>query len=320
MITCPNCQRANDDEYKYCLGCGTPLPKPEVKPAAEMVDCPHCGASVPSQFKFCGNCGGAVHEPPGAGSGVSGWSGSESTMEHARPSATPTPGTPEPVQKSADGTDPLGASSLGQLVIIKPDGTEGGKITVVEGETVLGRVSESETLQNDPFLSPEHAFLVARDGRYVIRDNKSLNGVYIRIQGEAELQDGDYIRIGQELMEFRLMAQVETRASSDETLTHGSPDAGYWGRLSLLGGPDSETRAFVFSTDEIIIGREIGDILFREDGFVSKKHAKINKFDGRVMLRDLDSSNGTYVRIRGEREIGSGDLVLMGQQLFRLVH
>ena len=86
-----------------------------------------------------------------------------------------------------------------------------------------------------------------------------------------------------------------------------------------MGGPDLVSRSFAFSEDEVNIGREIGDIVFRDDGFVSGRHARLYKADNRVILKDLGSSNGTYVRIRGERALQEGDLILMGQQLFRLM-
>ena len=36
------------------------------------------------------------------------------------------------------------------------------------------------------------------------------------------------------------------------------------------------------------------------------------------MLTDLGSSNGTFVRIKTERDLRSLDEILMGQQLFRI--
>ena len=83
--------------------------------------------------------------------------------------------------------------------------------------------------------------------------------------------------------------------------------------------PDLESRAFVFGSDELTIGREVGDVLFRDDGFVSGRHARIAKVENKVFIKDLGSSNGTYLRIRDTHDIEPGDLVLMGQQLFKLV-
>jgi predicted component of type VI protein secretion system len=59
--------------------------------------------------------------------------------------------------------------------------------------------------------------------------------------------------------------------------------------------------------------------LFSEDGYVSGLHCRIAKGpDGRVYLTDVGSSNGTFVRLNSERSIGAGDVLLMGQQLFRV--
>ena len=67
-----------------------------------------------------------------------------------------------------------------------------------------------------------------------------------------------------------------------------------------------------------MLGRERGDILFPEDGYVSGTHARISLSDGQVILSDLGSSNGTFLRLRHERTIPNGSFILMGQQLFRV--
>jgi pSer/pThr/pTyr-binding forkhead associated (FHA) protein len=44
----------------------------------------------------------------------------------------------------------------------------------------------------------------------------------------------------------------------------------------------------------------------------------LNTENGRVFLTDLGSSNGTFARIANEREVRNRDVLLMGQQLFRV--
>ena len=69
----------------------------------------------------------------------------------------------------------------------------------------------------------------------------------------------------------------------------------------------------------LCIGRERGDILFSEDGYVSGLHCRIAKgTDGKIYLTDVGSSNGTFIRLRAERVVNRGDILLMGQQLFRV--
>ena len=40
--------------------------------------------------------------------------------------------------------------------------------------------------------------------------------------------------------------------------------------------------------------------------------------EGRIFLSDLGSSNGTFIKVNGERVVGHESFVLLGQQLFRL--
>ena len=39
---------------------------------------------------------------------------------------------------------------------------------------------------------------------------------------------------------------------------------------------------------------------------------------GAVAVEDLGSSNGTFLRITSEADVRTGDVLLMGQQLFRI--
>ncbi|RAL25413.1 hypothetical protein DL240_04160 [Lujinxingia litoralis] len=308
MIICKSCGRENEDEFKFCLGCGSALEAPKPEPKVESVDCPHCGAMVPGGFKFCGACGGSLHQQvktPSAGDALVG-----ETMH----TGGPRPSSAE-IEESP--------RRLGELTVIRPDGSEGARIELTTSGVMLGRKNEHEVLANDPFLSPEHASVSYESGRVILRDLDSINGVFWRLRDDVELQSGDLIRVGQELLRFDRAEDVaalptEAKHGDPEVERQGSPERGVWGRLALIGGPDVETRAFEVHTSEVTLGREVGTILFRDDGFVSGKHARIYKDQERVYLRDLGSSNGTYIKVRGERQLSNGDLILMGQQLFRL--
>ena len=51
---------------------------------------------------------------------------------------------------------------------------------------------------------------------------------------------------------------------------------------------------------------------------LSGTHARVSRREGRYFLADLNSSNGSFLRIRGERAIRTGSFLLLGQQLFRV--
>src|SRR5215831_7024072 len=134
--------------------------------------------------------------------------------------------------------------------------------------------------------------------------------------GEEELQSGDVFRIGQELLRFDAIAPPQPLEDGTEIM--GSPNPGYWGRLSVIIGKDIDGSAYPLFGDAVTIGRERGDINFPDDGYVSGVHARITQRDGKIVLADLGSSNGTFVRLRGERAVQDGSMVLFGQQLFRM--
>jgi hypothetical protein len=140
--------------------------------------------------------------------------------------------------------------------------------------------------------------------------------VFVKLSDEEELVDGDVFRIGQELLRFDEIAPPVPL--DDGTDVMGSPNPGYWGRLALIVGRDQDGSAFPLFGESVTLGRERGDILFPEDGYVSGQHARVELRDGRVYLADLNSSNGTFVRVRGERVVKTGGAILMGQQLFRI--
>jgi predicted component of type VI protein secretion system len=66
------------------------------------------------------------------------------------------------------------------------------------------------------------------------------------------------------------------------------------------------------------IGREDGDLNFPGDMFMSAKHATVEEKDGKFLLTDFDSRNGTYLRLKAERALDHGDYVFIGKKLLRV--
>ena len=70
----------------------------------------------------------------------------------------------------------------------------------------------------------------------------------------------------------------------------------------------------------LVIGRSSACEIVLGDDTVSRRHAELRFDDGRWMLRDLGSSNGTYVngRFVTEAEIRPGDVIHLGGCRLRL--
>jgi pSer/pThr/pTyr-binding forkhead associated (FHA) protein len=260
-------------------------------PPVETVACPNCGKQVASAFAFCGGCGHRMKSAPGAVA--------EAAVARADAVA------PVPVR----------IAPQGHLTLIRPDGTEGGVCPLQEGANLIGR-GQGVLFDADPYLSPRHAEFVLSEGGLEVRDLRSLNGVFVRITEEEPLESGDSFRIGQELLRFDAINPPTPLEDGTEII--GTPNPGYWGRLSVVVGRDLDGPAFPLFDETANIGRERGNILFPEDGYVSGGHCQLSVREGRVFLKDLGSSNGTFLRVRENRSLPSGSLMLMGQQLFRI--
>ena len=261
--------------------------------------CPACGNPVPVDFKFCGTCG---HRMPGAGAGPQ--------VSVAPPAAVSMRGaTNQPVPSD-------GRPARGALVVINPDGTEGGTFQLLEGATVVGRTHGSP-FSADAYLSPTHATFTFQGSSCTVKDENSLNGVYVKLKRDnpVKLADGDVFRIGQELIRFQALSAPQL---VDGVEPMGSPNPGYVGRIALVIGRESFGNGYPVPPDGIHLGRERGDVIFPEDGYVSGLHCRIHYDGANCVLTDVGSSNGTFLRVRGSRTVVTGDLLLMGQQLFRL--
>ncbi len=264
-----------------------PPPGPSAGAASGMRRCPSCASDVPPTFRFCGTCGFRMDEV-------------------SAPNVVPTAPTAPPVAPAA---------ARLSMTLIRPDGTEGGTHQLHPGENQLGR-SFGPVFENDGYLSPIHAMLDIRGVTGTVRDLDSLNGVFVKMTAEEELDPGQIIRIGQELLRFELIGVPEPTPDGTELM--GSPNPGFWGKLTVIIGREVTGAAFPLLGDSVTLGRERGEINFPDDGYVSGLHARITLRDGRVYLQDLGSSNGSFMKVNGERAIGHDSYVLLGQQLFRL--
>ena len=270
---------------------------PELAPMEDQTSpCPHCGAGVPENFRFCHVCGHDLHDEGGA-----------QAAAHAPAERTSAPAVAEA---------PKRASMRARLILIQPDGSEGEMFPLAEGPTLIGR-SSGGIFANDAYLSPEHAEFRFEDDQLVVKDMESLNGIYIRIEPDVpiELFDGSIFRVGQEILRFDGPTAPEPAA--DGTQHMGSPHRGYLGRISLLVGRETTGNSYPIPPQGIHLGRERGDVVFPEDGYVSGLHCRVHSEVGHVFLTDIGSSNGTFVRVSNESFVPQGTFVLMGQQLFR---
>lgn len=115
-------------------------------------------------------------------------------------------------QSSQRPETPAGAYRL--LVLYAPDARDVGRTTQLEQALTLGRMVEGpDSLQlADPQASRRHLRIAPRAEGFVAEDLGSSNGTRLRGQpltGEAVLQSGDILRIGDTLLLFQYLSYAE---------------------------------------------------------------------------------------------------------------
>ena len=296
-----------------------PSPAPTKKPApagnasntphAATRTCGECGSTVQASFKFCGTCGARVDESRAA----------------KPPAAVQTP--PASSGGGAGGALERRTMFFGQmqaarakLVLIKGDGLDGLSYTLAGQDHIAGRVEGPLLFREDPFLSPRHANFFYKDGKLQVRDETSANGIFIRIRAPMPIRSADTFLVGEQILRVETTPPETAGLGPDEEGTYyfASPRRAAKLRLvQLLRGGDIGLihRA---SSDLVTLGREGNDINFPDDPFISGKHAQVTFSDAGLMLTDLGSKNGTFLRINGESALNHGDYIFMGQQLLRV--
>lgn len=247
--------------------------------------CAACMTSVPRGHKFCGRCGEPVPDS------VLGFE----------------------TQYFSDMQDPTKA----RLILIHGQGMEGLSYHLTADQHIAGRNGQLE-FPDDPFISPTHANFLYRNDRLVIRDEGSLNGVYLRIKGSAPLSPGDVFLAGDQVLRLELTPKASDGADSDGTFFYTSPRQPTAFRVSqvLEGGNNGAT--VCARETSLSVGREDCDLNFPHDPHLDAVHCTISEQGGKFTVTDNGTRNGTYVRIKTEIELGHGDYVFMGRKLLRV--
>jgi hypothetical protein len=129
---------------------------------------------------------------------------------------------------------------------------------------------------------------------------------------------------------------VLARSTTPKSLTQCScgqylpPDAQFCNRCGTQVGQAQQRRLVCkgmsgaaeivdLSQKELIIGKSSDcTLVISNDDYVSRHHARLIQADGQVVLEDLNSSNGTFLRVRNPVPLSPGDEFLVGTYLIRL--
>ena len=182
---------------------------------------------------------------------------------------------------------------------IRRQAADDAAVTTVRGRLVLGRAEDCGLVLADESCSRQHAELVERDGAWWVRDLGSSNGTFVngdRVEEKA-LNDGDHLRFGS--VQFTYLA-------SDYDFS-----------LNFVAGESEGTRLPV-EDERLTLGRRANNAMRFQDIKVSGVHLEIVREGDHHVLRDLGSTNGTWLEGRKIDEVvlSHGDRVKLGDQEF----
>ncbi|GIV95755.1 MAG: ABC transporter ATP-binding protein [Herpetosiphonaceae bacterium] len=254
-----------------------------------MNSCIHCRAPLSDGARFCTRCG--TQQPQGASTG---------------PAFGSAPGPQPPL-----GHQPQGGSGSPTTVmitgsarlVIQDVGKPPREIPLSNTPLTIGRAPENNIVIDSRFVSKSHARIEPEGLGHTIVDVGSTNGLLFngqRISGKT-LLDGDVLRIGDPITgNFVTLTYLNPalRQSTAEVLTIGR---------------------FNLQAPVVRIGRE-GNDLNLPNPQVSRRHAEIIAVGDGHQIRDLHSTNGTFVN--GQRVttqlLKRGDVIQIGP--FKLVY
>jgi pSer/pThr/pTyr-binding forkhead associated (FHA) protein len=247
--------------------------------------CRSCSTPVPMGHKFCGRCGAAV--PPDILSARTQFFGQ------------------------------LQAPGKAKLILIRGEGVEGLSYQLNAEQHVVGRTGQL-VFPDDPFVSPKHANLFYRSGKLVVRDEGSLNGVYLRVRGSVDIEPGDFFLAGEQVFRADATPPLHDDPGPDGTYFYSSPKHQSPFRIVQLLQGGAAGMTVCARGPSLQIGREGGDLNFPSDLYMSASHCRLEESGGKLTLTDLNSRNGTYIRLKDERELSHGDYLFIGRKLLRV--
>src|SRR5450631_881662 len=92
--------------------------------------------------------------------------------------------------------------------------------------------------------------------------------------------------------------------------------------LMVLSAGKAAGKALPINAAQFIIGRDPQCNLRPASAMISKRHCAILVKGGQVLLRDFESTNGTFVndeQIKGEVPLKDGDVLRLGPLSFKVV-
>ncbi len=331
VITCPNCGAGNIEGSSVCRLCATSLEEPALAfyaqaPSADVassanrklekeasdtvaieeIECPNCHTMNEAGWSFCQQCGNRLPQwsppPPVSDQGV---------QEGFRTTPTEVPA----VEQSY------------KTVVAEPAPKRPTEKPLPTAPTIFAEPSPPPPPppRTPPSLERDIQATVVAPPPVIAEQKPAVPPPSHEPQMKTEVVESSSVKPGGNVCPQcghsngpgnSFCANCGATITVAKTMIYASPLAAPRGKLHLVMEGGQQGEAYELG-DNTVIGRANGDITFPHDGFMSGKHARVERRGASFVLVDEGSRNGTFIRINGEVELKSGDMILIGKQLFR---
>jgi hypothetical protein len=179
-------------------------------------------------------------------------------------------------------------------------------------EAIIGSAG-GIVLPRENFCHPREAALRYRDGRLWLHDFEAGNGVFLRIRAPVELEAGDEFVVGDQLLRVERNPVPKDAPDPGPTYFYSSPKWVSSFRVVQVFEGGALGACVLARGTTLQIGSAYGDFVFPSDPLVSEQHCLIEEQAATILLTDLGSRTGVFVRIKGEQELVAGDELLVGR-------
>jgi pSer/pThr/pTyr-binding forkhead associated (FHA) protein len=198
-------------------------------------------------------------------------------------------------------------TTYGKIILLNPNGPE-QEFELAKANISLGRAITNDIILNDGRVSRNHARLESGTQGLTLVDLNSSNGT--RVNGKrierATLVPGDTISLGSQQLRYEVadpsedlgLTQIDSPAQFDRTMNEeflpvainetSSPS------LVVFTG-DKTWRIDLADLDLASIGRDESCSVYLDYPNISRRHAEVGREGDVFVLKDLGSTNGTWV-------------------------
>ncbi|MFO1391945.1 MAG: FHA domain-containing protein [Agitococcus sp.] len=192
---------------------------------------------------------------------------------------------------------------------------------LVDPRLTIGRDKTNNLVINDEGISVFHAELQQEDGKLFLRDTGSVNGTFLNgepVTKRTEVKVGDTIRL--HLVELQVIDPTKAPPEpAPAPVKRDMPKAAPLWQVKAMTGVISGRMFPIDGTN--VIGRDPHCDIVVGGAHVSRRHAEFSIRSGVLWVKDLGSSNGSFVNGKRHEEVAlkNGDEVKFDAMIFKVV-